>query len=140
LLLKESTQKRPHRTKVVEQRSLHRRRESRLGSIGRLTRSRGSSDLEEGARRLTLRCREDHFHRTSANRGWRVQESPARQNREVRSPDLIWAVDRWRDRWHKSENIGVSAFGGFQRQGLWYRGSAIREVPKANVAVWDPEA
>jgi hypothetical protein len=52
-----------------------------------------------------------HFHRTSANRGWRVQESHARQKSRSAIPRFDLSRRSWRDRWHKSENIGVSAFG-----------------------------
>jgi hypothetical protein len=50
-------------------------------------------------------------HRVSADRGWRVQETHARRNREGRPPDLIGAVNPWRDRWHESGASGIRHSG-----------------------------
>jgi hypothetical protein len=88
----------------------------RLESSCRLAKSRGLLDLGEGTRRLTLRRGRTIRHCISANQDWWMQESHARRDREVRSPDLIGAVVFWRDRWHES---GASGFrhSGFPAAG-----------------------
>jgi hypothetical protein len=124
--------------KVVVGRSLHRGRESTIESSCRFAKSRGSLDLGKGARHLVLRRGEILFHHSSANRGWWVREAHARRNREVGFPDLIGTVNSWRDRWHKSENIGVSTFGVSNSRRLGVADPRTANS-RSDVAVWDPE-
>jgi hypothetical protein len=75
------------------------------------------SDRGRVARGLTRRHAEESiFHHISTYRGWRVQESHARRNRESRFPDLIGAVNHRRDRWHEIPRSRGSTFRHFQSQ------------------------
>jgi hypothetical protein len=68
-------------------------------------------------------------HRVSAYRGWRVQALHARRNRELRSPDLIGAVNHRRDRWHEIPRSRDSALRRF-RSRREHGGTAKSRVAK----------
>jgi hypothetical protein len=71
------------------------------------------------------------------DRGWRVQETQAHRNREGGPPDLIGAVNPWRDRWHEPGASGIR-HSGFPAARTWSRGFRDPRSPEGDGAEWDP--